>query len=350
MPGPNLTVAQRVVTQYDEAIAHLLARAGDLLAGDVDSRSWAARKYAELTGLRRDARRTLEALEQASTVTGTVRDAYLDAYPGGDARAAEALAAEATRTVQSTHTRILRSVDDVYRQVIGDVAALGVTGAADVRSAAAEAMSRLAARGVSGYVDPAGAVWNLDSYVEMATRTAVGQAYLQGSIDRLMQRGRDLVIVSNSPEECPLCRPYEGKVLSLSGALMPPDVPGGMWGGSLAGARALGLFHPNCTHALGGYVPGLTEPMTDTENAEGYEDRQRQRTLERRVRDSKRRVAAVRPFGVTPALRRERALLRRRQAALDGFIRENNRKAYVSRQRTQLPGQPDYGLAAERSR
>jgi transposase len=79
-----------------------------------------------------------------------------------------------------------------------------------------EPLDRFAAHGVTGYRDPAGRNWLLETYAEMATRTATGQAHLTGTLDRYREQGRDLVI-SDSPRNAP-CRPYEGNVLSNFGA------------------------------------------------------------------------------------------------------------------------------------
>lgn len=137
------------------------------------------------------------------------------------------------------------------------------------------------------------------------------------------------------------CRPFEGRILSLAGDTPPPAAPGWEYAGTLAGALARGFGHPGCTHRLSPYVPGLTRPPAwatagrRTENPDGYEVRQRQRLLERRVRESKRRVAALAPLGGTAALQRTRATLRARRDALAAHVAAHDRKRWVSDRRTQ---------------
>jgi hypothetical protein len=92
-------------------------------------------------------------------------------------------------------------------------------------------------------------------------------------------------MVTDSPEECELCRPWEGKVLSSSGTT--PGYP------TVAEARDAGLFHPGCTHDLALYTPGLTRKPTDTDNPAGYEERQQQRYIERGIRQWKKREAVA---------------------------------------------------------
>src|SRR5690606_31642181 len=97
--------------------------------------------------------------------------------------------------------------------------------------------------------------------------------------------GYDLVYVNDSPEECPICRLWEGKVLSITGRT--PGYP------TVDQARADGLWHPNCTHGTSPYIPGLTRLPTNTENPRGYEEKRRQRAIERQIRKWKRREAAA---------------------------------------------------------
>lgn len=346
-PRQALDLAKTVSDLYGDASARLLEVVARRLAKGLDQPGWATARLAEVLQLRTGAQKVVAAMQADSTgqVLAVVGDAYAGGRiitpvtPGGGAavhqRAVVAYASELNRTLAATHTRMLRSTEDVYRQVISETAGSGVVGADSRRAVAVRAMDRFAAQGVTGFTDTAGRRWQLESYTEMATRTTVGQTHLQGTLDRFEQAGRDLVVVSNSPEECPDCRPFEGKVLSASGLTRaPPDVPGSLWGGSLSGARSKGLFHPACTHSLGAWVPGLTKPMTDTANPQGYEDRQRQRELERRVRESKRRVSALAPFGDTPRLRQQKALLVSRRADLKGFVVDKGRKPDVSRRRT----------------
>ena len=132
-------------------------------------------------------------------------------------------------------------------------------------------------------------------YAEMAVRTGMMNAALAGYTQEALAHDEDLVIISDHADECPLCAPWERKVLSLTGAqLYHPDCDG-----ALGDARAAGLFHPNCLHAMTVYVPGLTVKSgskpgrTADADAAGYKARQDQRYMERTVRKWKRRQAAA---------------------------------------------------------
>lgn len=354
-PDGGVRFAKVLADLYGDAAAHLIGLVSQRLAAGIDERGWAERKLSEVLRLRRDSQRFVAALaDQVDASTyALLAEAYADgvlqaggpgvteAQPGLVATnrgAVQAYAAELAGTVTSTHTRMLRTAEDVYRRVIAETAGQVVTGVQSRREAAARAVSRFAAQGIRGFTDKAGRSWELASYVEMATRTTAGQAHLQGGLDRYQQQGRYLVVVSDAPEECRLCRPFERTVLSLTGREPTAgEVEGHRYAGTLAHARGEGLFHPNCRHSMAAFIPGLTKPAgRPTADPEGDALRQRQRALERAVRESKRRVLASQPFGDTTQAARDRALLRTRQERLSTFVADNDRKADVSRRRTSL--------------
>lgn len=353
-PDGGARFAKALSDLYGDAAAHLITLVARRLAAGISDPGWAETKLSEVLRLRRDTQRLIGQLATATNDVGL--QLLLEAYQSGvlaaggpgvtaaapgivatNRGAVQAYAAALSESTTATHTRILRSAEDVYRRVIADVAGQVVTGTQTRREVAARAVSRLAGQGVTGFVDTAGRAWSLPSYVEMATRTAAGQAHVQGGIDRFQQQGRYLVIVSDSPENCDLCAPFEGRVLSLTGREPTAGELGAhRYAGTLRQAQARGFQHPNCTHAISAFIPGLTRFRPATDNPQVYRERQQQRALERRVRESKQRVLASEPFGETAQLQRDRALLRSRQEQLRTFNAENDRKAYVSQQRVSL--------------
>jgi len=72
------------------------------------------------------------------------------------------------------------------------------------------------------------------------------QAHLEGTANRLVEQGHDLVKVSTHIGACELCQPWQGKILSITGKT--EGYP------TLEEAKAAGLFHPNCRHAYGLYI------------------------------------------------------------------------------------------------
>jgi len=137
---------------------------------------------------------------------------------------------------------------------------------------------------------------SIEAYSEMVGRTMSGHAAVQGSLNRYAEHGYELVRVSAHFRACPLCVPWEGKVLSLEGSASYP---------SLDEAVNAGLFHPNCAHDISAYIPGLSPALeVRVDPAEqklidqyGYSEAQRiaykaqqqQRYIERQIRSWKRR-------------------------------------------------------------
>jgi hypothetical protein len=222
------------------------------------------------------------------------------------------LAASLAEDTRPVYARITRVVVDVYRSITSRASASTLLGALTRRQASQRALDQFANRGISGFVDSAGRSWDMASYAEMAVRSVTARAAIEGHVDALAEIGVGLVIVSDAPLECPLCRPWEGETLTLSGQSGPhtiqaehsTDTVGRLRrrpriipvhvAGSLVEARAAGLFHPNCRHSLSAYLPGVTtRPPDHPTPGTTYEDTQRQREIERHIRKWKRRQAAA---------------------------------------------------------
>lgn len=298
-------LAEPILRLYLEAELELLRKVARRVERGLTEPSWAEQKLLEVQYLRREAERQVAGVvgEGRTAVEEAVRTAYNRgvatalsdlarakvpetqgigvAWSHTSEATVQALVIETVGRVQATHWRILRAVDDTYRQVISEATSQVIIGSLTRREAAQKALNGLLSRGVSGFIDRAGRNWDLASYVEMAVRTGVGNASVLGYVGKLEAAGEDLVIVSDAPGECPLCRPWEGKVLSISGRSSEHE--------SLGHARAVGLFHAHCRHRTSLYTEGLTRPLTGTADPAGYEARDQQRYLERGVRYWKRR-------------------------------------------------------------
>lgn len=320
-------LARVVVRLYQDAQMRIIERIARALERGIEQPDWTTEKLAGLGRLESELRVILARLDNAGREL--IAEQLLAAYvSGGEAAAAEiahlarvpldeiarntaAVAQRAaiqrlvgalTGALRGTHLPVLRTALDAYREAVaaggaGDV----LTGVSTRRQATQRAWSRLVDRGITGFTDVRGRQWNLASYTEMSMRTGVAQAAVEGHLDRLAGVGLDLVIVSNSAQECKLCRPYEGKILSRSGAtgtvLAENPATGELVhveiSGTLADAIRGGLFHPNCRHSVSAYLPGLTTAPTHTADPEGDAARQRLRALERRVRRLKTQRAAA---------------------------------------------------------
>ncbi|MGD6762053.1 phage minor capsid protein [Streptomyces sp. BH097] len=325
-PGMVEPLAGRTRDLYADAELRLLGIIARQLAQGLEAPGWAEQKLSAVQAVRRASQGVVDELGKA--VTLDVFDAVAEAYNVGhrsavaelgalsdtgralvdevtpNAQAVDRLAQEAVDVVTSRHRSILRTVVDKFRAIVSEVTATPLLGTGTRRQATQDAMRRFADQGITSFTDRAGRRWQLTSYAEMAVRTSVARAATEAHARTLTEAGVELVVVSNAPRECPLCRPWEGRILTLTGPsgartievehatedgrMVPVDVAG-----SLDEARQAGLQHPNCRHSTSAYTPGITRIEQAEPDPEGYEAGQRQREIERHIRKYKRRSAAA---------------------------------------------------------
>lgn len=331
---------------FGEAETLLLQRIARMIAnGRADGPTWAEEKLLNIQALQRQVEAILAdltkgvpgAAERAVnlaynrgiataggelTRAGLVHAAFAEVQPTG---AVASIAADLLTRITPGVFQIRRSVVDIYQQVVTQTAAQTTLGTVTRREASRTILERLGKNGVTGFRDVSGRNWNLQSYSEMAARTSASQAMLQGHTDRVQELGIDTVQVSDSPEECRICRPFEGKVLSLSGRTTGRLSDGRTVKASLAEAKAAGLYHPSCRHSHSIYLPGITKPIKDTADPAGDKLRQQQRAYERRIRELKRQVAIADEFG-GPAAQQAKAKLKAKNSEFTSWREEHGRK------------------------
>lgn len=255
------------------------------------------------------------------------------------------LATEIVDTLDGFYPTILRSVNDAYLEtvqaLIGDMTIGGLTRA----EAAQHVLNRFADKGITGFIDKAGRNWTANAYAEMALRTGYAHVATVAHMEVLTHNGIDLVIVSEAPRPCPLCAPYEGKVLSITGAtatgvhMLPSatDINGMVpvtVTATVDDARENGLHHPNCRHALNMYQPGITYDHHPVSDPEQYAAGQEQRRLERHVRKWRRReAAAVMSWASADAATRADYWLNRLETHLDThpYLKRQSAREQVAR-------------------
>lgn len=259
---------------------------------------------------------------------------------GHDANTGRMIATELAGSLTMASQRITRFADDAYRAatVSGALAqtselydlVAGIVDKATPAEAQAQAWRELAAKGVTGFTDKSGRQWTLPTYVEMAVRTATQRAYNASHHDRFTRAGIDYFTVDGTGRPCPLCAPWEGKVLadSITGTVTEPAADTGdpvsfNVVATIDEATAAGLFHPNCRHALSPYMPGATvlkASVWGPDDENGYKALQRQRYLERQVRAARMEHAAA----ITPAQKAQAAqLVRQRAAAARAYAQDH---------------------------
>lgn len=88
------------------------------------------------------------------------------------------------------------------------------------------------------FIDTKAKRWTGRNYFAMLNRTVSANVARAAHDEALVSEGFDVVRIRNAGGPCPLCEPWGGKLVSLTGATK--GLP------TMAEARATGLFHPNC--------------------------------------------------------------------------------------------------------
>lgn len=313
-------LAEEIRDLYGRVADDLLATIGKMVTRGIDAPDYLIKRLQEATEIQKKTQALIEELrtEGQRKIEKFIETAYLSGMASvdedlksiniaasilgsvevqGDIRAIAVLISALSGKLEETHVLMIRSVQDTYRRIIYEVSSEAMAGAGTRLQAAQKALNRFADQGITGYTAKNGARWEIETYAEMATRSAIGQASIEGHIERQRSYDRqaranglnldlDLVSVSNHPEECEKCRPWEGRILSIDNSDKYP---------TLQEAREAGLFHPRCGHRLHTYVEGITpKPPKAKPDPTGYKERQHQRYLERQIRFwKKRKLVAV---------------------------------------------------------
>lgn len=158
--------------------------------------------------------------------------------------------------MKTAQTAVLRYANDQYRKIIFQSQVAASSGALTYEKAVDMATSDFLKNGINCITYSNGAVHNIVSYADMAVRTASKRAYLMGEGQKRQEWGVSTVILNKRFNACPLCMPFEGKVLI-------DDV----WSGGsskdgpyplMSSAMAAGLYHPNCKDKHSTYFEGIS--------------------------------------------------------------------------------------------
>lgn len=357
-PSEAAGLPDELIALYTEAELALMAKLAEAIVAGIDTPEWEARQPAEMLRFRQQAQ--LMALQLQSQMPSLVEGAVAGAAVRGREAADRDLKAlpKVPPIPPATSDRDRKTRAAIYagQQVLSQVTARIPGAAGELHSqvttqiiarhsgqtgtridAAQQALDILTKRGVTGFRDAAGRNWSLSSYIEMKSRTIVNQELIDGHTDRMLERGQNLIVVSSHSNPAPQCQPYEGQVLSLdgeTGTVIRPNATGGRAvkvkiKATLKDARSKGFQHPNCGHAVSAFIPGASRTFTTDPDPKGYEAEQKQRALERAIRETKRSQSVA----VTPARKKELATrLTAQRVALAQHVDDNNLKRLPARE------------------
>ena len=242
-------------------------------------------------------------------------------------------------TANEAHRLFVNQMDNAYNMV--------VSGSVSYTEAIRDVINDVSEVGLKVNY-PSGYKMSIESATMMIVRTGISQAAAEVSLERMKEMDWDIILVSShlgarvgdggkNPGNHSW---WQGKFYSRTGRDKRfPDFVSSTGYGSITGLSGV-----NCRHSFG-TGDGENNPFEqyDTEeNRKAYETQQRQRTLERRIRDSKRKVQDMQTavdnckdeklkFELQQKLDRKSYTLSQQNKAYKQYCKDNNLKEYAER-------------------
>lgn len=245
-----------------------------------------------------------------------------------------------TRTTAGTAQRLfIEQMDNAYHMV--------TSGAVSYTEAVRDVINNVSEAGVKVNY-PSGYRMSIEAATMMIVRTGVVQAAAEVSLERMKEMDWDIILVSShlgarvgdggkNPGNHSW---WQGKFYSRTGRDKRfPDFVSSTGYGSITGLSGV-----NCRHSFG-TGDGENNPFEQydsEENRKAYEAQQRQRTLERRIRDTKRKVQNLQTavdnckdeklkFELQQKLDRKSYTLSQQNKAYKKYCADNDLKEYETR-------------------
>lgn len=230
-----------------------------------------------------------------------------------------------TRTMADEAQRLfINQLDMAYTLV--SIGALSYT------QAVKETVEHIVSSGVE-VTYPTGHKDTIETATLRAVRTGISQATAQIQLARMDEMNVDLVLTSSHLGARPSHQVWQGKVFSRSGRSQYPDFESSTGYGTVSG-----LCGANCRHSFSPYFEGMDKPFEQydsEENRKQYEKEQYQRTLERRIRKTKREVMGLKEsvdsckynklkIELDMDYQKKSALLAKQNAAYKDYCERNN--------------------------
>lgn len=269
----------------------------------------------------------------------------------GIAKTLEAGIRNADNVMNLVNTKALESAKDAFMDAVNMAYLETVTGTKAFDAAVRDSIERMAKEGITGatYKSRNKIInYSLDAAVRMNLSTTVNNTMRELQFSRMDDWGCDLIEVSSHAGARPGCAPYQGRIYSRSGKNKEyPALRGTSYG------KPDGLFGINCKHTFFPFFPGLSKPRFShdpaadmgEDNDELYKESQRQRKLERDVREQKRVYLAGKAANDKELMTKASIKLKDREKRFTEFLNETGRRRYAERQRVAGFGKKEAGEA-----
>ena len=324
--------------------------------GDADDALRAMLEEAIRNGLK-DAEPTL----QKAAENGLTNGVETPAIAPNQMQAFNTYYQQSADTLNLVNTVMLESTQDAYAATVSDIAnrisntqgilntSTGkiITGVDSFNRVQHDAVRRMVANGLTGFIDHGGHHWSPEAYVAMDMRTTMTNTAREAVSERMDDCGCDLYQVSWHNGARPLCYPWQGKVISRNGwtGTVQDDEGNSVQVHSESEIESFryggGLFGVNCGHYPIPFFPGFSRirtPRQDEEaNAKEYAESQQQRALERKLREEKRELSVMKAQGATDEeINAQKLRIKNASTELDDFCDATGRARQRAREYTPI--------------
>ena len=225
------------------------------------------------------------------------------------------------------------TVTRMYRRIVEETTGKVLAGLKTTNKAIAETVIEWSRKGIdTAFVDRGGNVWTLERYAETVIRSTVNRTYNELRMSRMEDYGIHTVLVTSLPDPREICSHAQGKVLTTKEHDPEFESIYDYGYGTPGGLRGI-----NCRHQLIPFVPGVMEnnqpQYSQEEMTYNRELRQKQRYLERQIRQAKRELKLAEIIGDEETIQAKKKLVRNRQARIREFINETGRTRQYERER-----------------
>ncbi len=224
----------------------------------------------------------------------------------------------------------------LYRKIIEETTGKVLAGTTTFHKAVAETTVKWANSGVmTGFIDRGGNPWSLERYISTVIKSTVNRTYNDLRMSRMSEYDVNTVVVTTVPDPRNICSQIQGKVASIlpideNDTGYPSVYEFGY--GEPSGIRGI-----NCRHMFVPFIPGVntnTQPQyTEDEMKENREEREKQRYLERRIKESKRGLKIAEIYGDDEVIAKYKKQVRDRQSVIREFINKTKRTRQYERER-----------------
>jgi Phage minor capsid protein 2 len=243
-----------------------------------------------------------------------------------------AFQAQAFDVFNLINTTMLEQSEQVFLDILNETTAKVLAGTKTPKQALRETASKWSEKGVPGLIRSDGKPLSTEAYVNSVMRSMSNRVSNEMQDARMDQYGCELIEVSAHMGARPGCAPYQGRIFARSGKHPKySSLKDTSYG------EPAGLFGINCRHVKYPFIEGITkrrfEPNNSAENKRVYEESQKQRELERKIRKAKRELAMLEEMNDPEGVELAKKKIRQRQANMRDFIKETDRTRRYEREK-----------------